>query len=89
MTTAPESRAHHVAAAYVKVAAGSSPDEALLERLVADEIRKALREDRDNLRETMICDPANPCGLDNVCGHHHALATVDYGDAYGRRSHGH
>ena len=74
MTTAPEARANHVTAAYVKAAGGASPDAALLQRLVADEIRKALREDRDNLRETMICDPANPCGLSNVCGHHQALA---------------
>ena len=73
MFTAPETRAHYVAAAYAK-AGGSNPDEGLLERLVADEIRKALREDRDNLRETMICDPTNPCGLSNVCGHHQALA---------------
>ena len=74
MFTAPEARAHHVAATYAKTAPGTSPDDALLQRLVADEIRKALREDRDNLRETMICNAENPCGLGNVCGHHQALA---------------
>jgi hypothetical protein len=74
MTTSPDSHARHVLSQLAKEAAGLPANASLLQKLIADAIRKALSEDRETLRENMVCDPRDPCAFENVCGHHKALA---------------
>jgi hypothetical protein len=71
--TSLESHARHVLSVYAKDA-GVHVESSLLEKLIADEIAKAVNESRDELREKMSCDPRNPCAFSDVCEHHKALA---------------
>jgi hypothetical protein len=75
MMTSPESHARHVLSVYAKDA-GGHVESSLLEKLIADEIVKAVNESRDELREKMPCDRRNPCAFHNVCAHHKALAAA-------------
>jgi len=54
--------------------AGAHVESSLLEKLIADEIAKAVNESRHELREKMPCDRRNPCAFNDVCAHHKALA---------------
>jgi len=78
MKTSPESHARHVLSAYSSVysrdANPASLEPTLLQKLIADEITKAVNEDREDLREKMSCDRRDPCAFQNVCTHHKALA---------------
>lgn len=74
MTTA-DSHARHVLTVYSRDGAGSATVEpSLLQKIIADEIQKAVSEDREALREQMACDRQDPCEFENVCSHHKALA---------------
>jgi len=74
MTTA-DSHARHVLTVYSRDGAGSATVEpSLLQKIIADEIQKAVSEDREALREQMACDRRDPCEFENVCSHHKALA---------------
>ncbi len=75
MMTSLESHARHVLSVYAKDA-GAQVESRLLEKLIADEIAKAVNESRDELREKMPCDRRNPCAFHNVCAHHKALAAA-------------
>jgi hypothetical protein len=77
MMTSPESHARHVLSTIAKDAGPAAVEPGLLQRLIAliaDEILKAVYEDRDELKEKMKCDPRDPCGFQNVCPYHRALA---------------
>lgn len=77
MMTSPESHARHVLSVIAKDAGPAAVEPTLLQRLIAliaDEIQKAVYEDRDELRDKMSCDKHDPCGFQNVCAHHKALA---------------
>jgi hypothetical protein len=73
MMTSLESHARHVLSVYAKDA-GAHVESSLLEKLIADEIGKAVNENREELREKMSCDRRNPCAFNDVCAHHKALA---------------
>ena len=73
MMTSLESHARHVLSVYAKDA-GAYVETSLLEKLIADEIAKAVNESREELREKMSCDRRNPCAFNDVCAHHKALA---------------
>ena len=72
--TSAESHARQVLAQYSKDVPSGAEQPSLLERLIAEEIQKAVSEDRQTLREKMACEIRNPCRLDAVCAHHRALA---------------
>ena len=77
MLTSPESHARHVLSVIARDAGTAPVEPSLLQRLVAliaDEIQKAVYEDRDELKEKMSCDQTEPCGFQHVCTHHKALA---------------
>ena len=74
MNTPPDSHARHVLTMYSKDASGTTADWDLLLRLIAEQIRKAVSEDREALRELLPCDVHEPCAFDSVCAHHKALA---------------
>ena len=75
MMTSPDSHARHVLSVYSRDGAGPATVEpSLLQKLIADEIQKAVSEDREALREKMACDRRAPCGFNDVCSHHKALA---------------
>ena len=76
MNSPADSHARHVLTMYSKNAAGSSVDWDLLLKLIAEQIHKAVSEDRETLREKLPCDEAEPCAFDNVCAHHRALANA-------------
>ena len=59
----PESHARHVLARYTKDVPGATPELSLLQRLIADEIQKAVSDDRERLREKMACDRRSPCAF--------------------------
>jgi hypothetical protein len=48
---------------YSKDASGTTGDWDLLPRLIAEQIRKAVSEDREALREQLPCDVHEPCPL--------------------------
>ena len=73
MMTSLESHARHVLSVYVKDV-GANVESGLLEKLIAEEIKKAVNESRDELRDKMVCDGRDPCAFENVCAHHKALA---------------
>ena len=72
--TSAESHARQVLAQYSKDVPSGAEQPSLLERLIAEEIQKAVSEDRQTLREKMACEIRNPCRFDAVCAHHRALA---------------
>jgi hypothetical protein len=72
----PESHARHVLARYAKDVPGAMPEQGLLHQLIADEIQKAVSEDRDRLREKMPCERRSPCAFNAVCAYHRALAAA-------------
>jgi len=75
MMTSADSHARHVLTVYSRDGAGPATVEpSLLQKLIADEIQKAVSEDREALREKMSCDGRDPCAFSNVCAHHKALA---------------
>ena len=77
MLTSPEGHARHVLSAIAKDGGPAAVEPSLLQRmvaLIADEIQKAVYEDRDELRLKMSCDTRSPCGFGNICAHHRALA---------------
>jgi hypothetical protein len=74
--TSPESHARHVLARYTKDVPGATPELSLLQRLIADEIQKAVSDDRERLREKMACDRRSPCAFSAVCAYHRALAAA-------------
>jgi hypothetical protein len=74
MNSPADSHARHVLTMYTRETAGSTGDWNLLLRLIAEQIHKAVSEDRETLREKLPCDAREPCAFDNVCGHHKALA---------------
>jgi hypothetical protein len=74
MNSPPDSHARHVLAMYTRETAGSMGDWNLLLRLIAEQIHKAVSEDRETLREQLPCDVREPCAFDSVCAHHKALA---------------
>jgi hypothetical protein len=59
---------------YSKDAPESIVHSGLLQKLIAEQIHRAVNEDRETLRAQMPCDVAAPCAFDNVCAHHKALA---------------
>jgi hypothetical protein len=74
--TTPENRARHLLDAYVRDVSGAQgmTELEVLKKLIADAIVKAVSEDRDALREKMLCDRDDPCAFQSVCSHHRALA---------------
>jgi hypothetical protein len=75
MMTSADSHARHVLSVYSRDGAGpATMESSLLQKLIADEIQKAVGEDREALREKMDCDRRDPCEFSNVCSHHKALA---------------
>jgi hypothetical protein len=74
MLTSAESRAQHVVDHYVGEVAGSEvvPAQRRLQALIAEAIHKAVTEDREALRERMVCVTDDPCGFE-MCAHHKAL----------------
>jgi hypothetical protein len=74
MMTSPDSHARHVLAQYAKDFPGATAELGLLQKLIADEIQKAVSEDRETLREKMACERRTPCGFNAVCANHRALA---------------
>ncbi len=65
MMTSLESHARHVLSVYAKDA-GAHVESSLLEKLIADEIGKAVNENREELREKMSCDRRNPCAFNDL-----------------------
>jgi hypothetical protein len=59
---------------YSKDAPDSILHSRLLQKLIAEQIHKAVSEDRETLRTHMPCDADEPCAFDTVCAHHKALA---------------
>ena len=74
MNAPADSHARHVLTMYSKDAPESIVHSGLLQKLIADQIHKAVNEDRETLRAHMPCDAAEPCAFDNVCAHHKAFA---------------
>jgi hypothetical protein len=74
--TLPESHARHVLAQYARDVPSGTAEPGVLERLIADEIQKAVSEDRERLRERLACEVRNPCRFNAVCAHHRALAAA-------------
>ncbi len=77
MLTSPEGHARHVLSEIAKAEGPAAVEPGLLQRLIAliaDEVQKAVYEDRDELKLKMSCDRRDPCGFGNVCAHHRALA---------------
>ena len=74
MNAPADSHARHVLSMYSKDAPESIVHSSLLQKLIADQIHKAVNEDRETLRAQMPCDVAEPCAFDSVCAHHKALA---------------
>ena len=74
MRMSPESHARQVLAQYGKEFPAGTAELSLLQRLIADEISKAVSGDRETLRENMACERLTPCRFNAVCGHHRALA---------------
>jgi hypothetical protein len=74
MNSPADSHARHVLTLYSKSVAGSTGTWEILLRLIAEQIRKAVSEDRETLREQLPCDAGEPCAFDRVCAHHKALA---------------
>jgi hypothetical protein len=74
MNSPADSHARHVLMMYSKSLEGSAGTWDILLRLIAEQIRKAVGEDRETLREQLPCDEREPCAFDNVCAHHKALA---------------
>jgi hypothetical protein len=74
MNSPADSHARHVLTMYSKSIAGSTGDWDVLLRLIAEQIHKAVSEDRETLREKLPCDTSEPCAFDVVCAHHKALA---------------
>ena len=74
MNAPADSHARHVLTMYSKDAPESIVYSGLLQKLIAEQIHKAVNEDRETLRAQMPCDAAAPCAFDNVCAHHKALA---------------
>jgi hypothetical protein len=72
----PESHARQVLEQYSKDVPGGMAESSVLERLIADEIQKAVSEDREKLRAKMACEVRNPCRFNAVCAHHRALAAA-------------
>ena len=74
MISPADSHARHILTMYTKSIAGSTGDWDVLLRIIAEQIHKAISEDRETLRENLPCDASEPCAFDNVCAHHKALA---------------
>jgi hypothetical protein len=77
MMTSPESHARHVLSTITRDGSQAPVEPSLLQRLIAliaDDIQKAVWEDREELRTRMSCDPREPCGFQQVCSYHKALA---------------
>jgi hypothetical protein len=74
--TSPESRAKSALENYIQKV--GSPQQIaqldVLKKCIAEAVIKAVTEDRDELREKLPCDKQEPCGVDNVCSRHKALA---------------
>lgn len=71
----PETRAQRVLEAYGREVGGSDAIllPARLGELIATAIQKAVTEDREALRNKMLCATDDPCGIDATCAHHKAL----------------
>ena len=84
--TTPENRAGHLLDAYVRDFAGAHgmTELEVLKKLIADAIVKAISEDRDALREKMMCDKEDPCAFQSVCSHHRALAGAILSHGHGK-----
>ena len=82
--TTPENRARHVLDAYVRnfSSAQAMTELEVLKKLIADAIAKAVSEDRDALREKMLCDSQDPCAFQTVCSYHRALADAILGHGH-------
>ena len=72
----PESHARQILARYVKDVPGATLELGLLQQLIAEEIQKAVSEDRERLREKMACERRSPCAFNAVCAYHRALAAA-------------
>jgi hypothetical protein len=82
--TTPENRARHLLDAYVRTfssAQGMTEIEAL-KKLIADAIAKAVSDDRESLREKMLCDSQDPCAFQSVCSYHRAFAGAILGHGH-------
>ena len=74
MNAPADSHARHVLTMYSKDAPESIVHSGLLQKLIAEQIHKAVNEDRETLRARLPCDVAEPCAFDNVCAYHKAHA---------------
>lgn len=74
--TTPENRARYLLDAYIRnfSSAQAMTETEVLKKLIADAIAKAVAEDRDDLREKMLCDSQDPCAFQMVCSYHRAFA---------------
>ncbi len=82
MNAPADSHARHVLTMYSKEVPDLTVAPGLLQKLIAEQIHKAVSEDRETLRENMECDAREPCAFDNVCAHHKALAGAILGNQF-------
>jgi len=82
--TTPENRARHILDAYVRnfSTVQAITEAEVLKKLIADAIAKAVSEDRDDLREKMLCDSQDPCAFQMVCSYHRAFAGAILGHSH-------
>jgi hypothetical protein len=85
MNAPPDSHARHVLTMYSKEVPDLTLAPGLMQKLIAEQIHKAVIEDRETLRERMECDSREPCAFDNVCAHHKALAGAILGRQHAER----
>ena len=85
MNAPADSHARHVLTMYSKEVPDLTVAPGLLQKLIAEQIHKAVSEDRETLREKMECDVREPCAFDTVCAHHKALAGAILGSQFTAR----